>query len=419
MKTTLTALTLALGLALVASAKAGAGLPIAGDKLYALPPEPVVREVITALPQLRLGSLAQELAAAERTKLDAGAGEWVVKSGMAQRRVSDGQRYKEQELGVERTIRWFGKAAQDRAIGDKGLSLAEAQKADAWHEACRALMQDWYNALRSQATVQRLAEEYALVERLKVVAEKRVKAGDSPALELLQADTELRRFEAQLEQARRDAAQAMTLLRTTYGNLPEPEPNHLPEPQWEPGDMQALVSSITSDNHELELAKVEAEWYGLKARRAASDRMPDPTLAMRVAREFDGQEKTVGLVLSIPLPSAGRSAEASAAAVRTRMAQERVSQVSTKVQLDARRAVSEQQHSYQIWNSLREVAAQSVKQANLTEKAYQAGELGLTDALLSRRLALDATLAAQTAQISALAASARVKLDSHALWSFD
>jgi hypothetical protein len=53
------------------------------------------------------------------------------------------------------------------------------------------------------------------------------------------------------------------------------------------------------------------------------------------------------------------------------------------------------------------------------ERAYQAGECTLSEALLSRRQAHDATLAAQTAQIGALAAAARTELDAHTLWVAD
>lgn len=402
------------------SATAHAGrLSLAGDLLYALPPEAVARRTLAALPQLRLGALNNELASAEQTKLNAGPHEWMIRAGAAQRRVVGEQRYREQELGLEHSLRWFGKAEQDRKIGAQGVTLAEAQRADAWHEACRMLMHDWYDALRAQAAVQRLAEQHALVQQLKTVAERRVKAGDSPALELMQADTELRRFEAQVEQARQDVALALTLLATTYNNLPEPQAERLPEPQRAQDDLPTQLARITEDNHELELAQVEAQLYALRSRRAASERMPDPTLAFHTGRERDGQERTLGLTLSIPLPGAARSAETTAATVRARMADERVSQVKAKVQLDARRAVAEQRHSYQIWTSLRDVAEQSKRQAQLMDRAYQSGEASLTDALLVRRQALDAALAAQTAQITALAASARVQLDAHALWSID
>lgn len=403
----------------LAPAARAATLPLAGDSLYALPPEAAVRRALQAMPQLRLGAMNEELAATEQARLNAGPYEWIARAGTSQRRVAGVERFREHEWGLERGVRWFGKAGQDRAIGEQGMTLAAAQRADVWHEACRTLMQDWYSALRAQAVLQRLGEQHALVQQLKAVAERRVKAGDSPALEVLQADTELRRSEALVEQARQDVAQALALLSATYQQLPAPAPTGLPEPRTASETMPAQVSRITQDNHELDLAQAEAQLYQLKARRAASERTPDPTIALRATRERDGQERTVGLSVSIPLPGQVRASEASAATVRARMAEERARQVEAKVQLDAQRVVAEERHSHQVWASLRAVAEQSARQAQLMERAYQSGESSLSDTLLSRRQALEAALAAQTAQINALAASARVQLDAHALWSID
>ena len=60
-----------------------------------------------------------------------------------------------------------------------------------------------------------------------------------------------------------------------------------------------------------------------------------------------------------------------------------------------------------------------MRQAELMQRAYQAGECTLADALAGRRQALDAALTAQTARIEALAAQARLQLDAHAIWSID
>lgn len=403
-----------------ASARAApAALPPAGDVLYALPPEPAVRRVLQALPQLRIGGINTQLAAAERDRLAAGAHEWIVRGGLARRNVAGAGRYREEELGLERTVRWFGKAAQDRAIGDKGIALAESQRADAWHEAGRTLMQDWYAALSARAAVERLGEQHRLVQRLKEVAERRVQAGDGPALDVMQADTELRRSAALLEQARLDVTQATTLLATAYAGLPEPQVAALPLPQPAHDAGPEDVARLLDDNHELELAAVASDWEGLRARRAASERMPDPTVGVRVARERAGEERLVGVTLSIPLPGSLRSAEATAATLRAGMARERERQTRLRVEVDARQVLAEQAHRYRLWTELRDAADQSARQAELMERAYQAGETTLAEALLTRRQALDAALSAQTAQIAALAAAARVQLDAHALWRLD
>ncbi len=412
--------TLVLLLAAASVQAAAATLPVAGDVLFALPPEAVARRVLAGLPQLRIGALHNELASAERAKLNAGPGEWVVRGTLAQRRaVAEQQRFREQELAVERSVRWFGKAAQDRALGEQGVTVAEAQRADAWHEAGRTLMDDWYAALQAQASVAQLAEQQALVERLHAVAARRVKAGDGRALEESQAGTEVRRSEALLVQARQDAALALAQLAATYPQLPPPQLDTLPEPRPVIDADAVQLAAIMDDNHELELAQAEAQLHSMKARRAASDRMPDPTIGVTAGRERDGAERIIGITLSMPLPGAARSAESGAAAVRARMAAERVDQVKVRIQVAARKAVSEQRHSHQIWASLRDVALQSAREAALMEKAYQAGESTLSEALLSRRQAQGAALAAQSAQITALAAGARVSLDAHALWALD
>lgn len=420
MKIRLRALALAMTALTTGAAWAGAGvLPLAGDILFGLPQEQTVRTVLSQMPQLRIGALNNQLAGAEQAKLAAGPGEWTVRGGISQRSVLDGERYREQELMLERSIRWFGKAGQDRAVGEKGVALAQAQRADAWHEAGRALMQEWYGALTAQATLDRLKEQHALIGQLRSIAERRVKAGDAAALELMQAETELKRADSSIEQADQQFQHALARLSATYPGIPAPQLGGLPDPRPMQLERPDQLARILDDNHELELAQVEALWYGLKARRSASERMPDPTIALRAGRERAGQERTIGITLSMALPGAARSAEASAASLRARMAEERVAQVKAKVTLEAQRAVTEQEYNYRVWTSLRAVEQQSAHQAHLMELAYKANECTLADALLSRRQALDASLAAQVARIAAVAASARVQLDAHALWSVD
>lgn len=409
-------------LSLATSLQAAPALPLAGDRLFALPPEASVRRALEALPGLRQQSLQRELAGAESALLDAGPHEWVARAGVVRRNVRGGERYREQEASLDRGLRWFGKADQDRAIGRQGIAVAEARRADAWHEAGRALMQDWYAALQAEAGVRTLERQHALVEHLAAVAARRVQAGEAPALERMQADTELLRASNRLAEARQDAGQALALLAATYRDLPAPQLAELPEPRPAAADPQvltALETGLKTDNHELALARSEAEWEALRARRAASERMPDPTVGLHLVRERDGEERTVGLSLSIPLPGAARSAERDAAVLRARIADEQAALVEQRVRLASRRSLAEREHSYRIWTGLREVEAQSTRQADLMARAWEAGECTLAEALLERRQALEASLAAQAAQIDALAAAARVELDAHALWTRD
>ncbi|PKV43779.1 outer membrane efflux protein [Janthinobacterium sp. 61] len=398
---------------LAAGAQAAPGNP------SALPPEAEVRRVLASLPALRQGMQNTELAGAERAKLAAGPYEWTVRAGASRRTAPGAERYLEQEVALERPLRWFGKASLDQALGEQGLTVARALHGDAWHEAGRTLLRDWFDALRDLAGVARLEEQLAVTQRLQSIAARRVQAGDGAALDLLQADTEQRRVLALLQQARQRSEQTLALLAISYPGLPRPLADSLPLPQAGSEAVDGLAERIVHDNHELQLAQAEADLYAMRASRLASDAMPDPTLALRAARERDGQERVFGVSLSFPLPGAGRAADKSAAAIKASMARERVAQTQLRVALAARRAASDSVHSHAIWTTLQEVQQQTIRQAELMQRAYQAGECTLAEALAGRRQALDAALTAQTAQIEALAAQARLQLDAHAIWSID
>ncbi|MGK5015645.1 TolC family protein [Janthinobacterium sp. HLS12-2] len=398
---------------LAAGAQAAPGNP------SALPPEAEVRRVLASLPALRQGMQNTALAGAERDKLAAGPYEWTVRAGASRRTAPGAERYLEQEVALERPLRWFGKASLDQALGEQGLTVARALHGDAWHEAGRTLLRDWFDALRDLAGVARLEEQLAVTQRLQSIAARRVQAGDGAALDLLQADTEQRRVLALLQQARQRSEQTLTLLAISYPGLPRPLADSLPLPQAGSEAVDGLTERIVHDNHELQLAQAEADLYAMRASRLASDAMPDPTLALRAARERDGQERVFGVSLSFPLPGAGRAADRSAAAIKASMARERVAQTQLRVALAARRAASDSVHSHAIWTTLQEVQQQTIRQAELMQRAYQAGECTLAEALAGRRQALDAALTAQTAQIEALAAQARLQLDAHAIWSID
>ncbi|MFA6071573.1 MAG: TolC family protein, partial [Janthinobacterium sp.] len=387
---------------LAAGAQAAPGAPTA------LPPEAEVRRVLASLPVLRQGVLNTQLAGAERDKLAAGPYEWTVRAGASRRTAPGAERYLEQEVALERPLRWFGKASLDQALGEQGLAVARALHGDAWHEAGRALLRDWFDALRDMAGVARLEEQLAVTQRLQSIAARRVQAGDGAALDLLQADTEQRRVLALLQQARQRSEQTLTLLAISYPGLPRPQADSLPLPQAGSESAASWAERIVHDNHELQLAQAEADLYAMRASRLASDAMPDPTLALRAARERDGQERVFGVSLSFPLPGAGRTADRSAAAIKASMARERVAQTQLRVALAARRAASDSVHSHAIWTTLQEVQQQTMRQAELMQRAYQAGECTLAVALAGRRQALDAALTAQTAQIEALAAQARL-----------
>jgi cobalt-zinc-cadmium efflux system outer membrane protein len=405
--------------AILAPASALVHFAAADQALSVLPPEIAVRKMLEALPQLRASSINVDQAKTGKTRLEAGHYEWTARAGIHRRMERNGPGFNEQEVTLERPVRWFGKAGQDAAIGEKGIFVAEAGRADVWHEAGRSLMTDWFGALREMAAVRSLTRQQEVALQLRAVAEKRVRAGDAAQLELLQADTESARVAALLLQAQQRQEQMLQWLGAQYPGLPQPASTALPEPATPAQSPAYWMDKIMGDNHELELAQADADLYALQASRVASDRMPDPSVGLRAGRERDGQERIFGLSLSIPLPGAVRSADSSAADLKAKLAQERLALVRIKVLSAAQRAVGDSRRSHQIWQTMQQIGLQSAQQATTMMSAYQLGEATLSEALSTRRLALDAALAQESAQIDALAANARLQLDAHLIWALD
>ena len=384
-----------------------------------LPPDEAVRQVLENLPQVRSSAMNIDLAGAGKAALAAGRHEWTARIANTRRSDELGDRFNEQALTLERPVRWFGKARQDLAIGEKGVFMARAGYEDAWHEAGRGLMKDWFDALREMSGARKVAQQAEVTERLRAIAEKRVAAGEAPRLELLQADTESRRVGAMLQQAQLRQEQALQMLAAGYPGLPKPHITDLPVPAAPAQPDAFWFDKITGDNHELTLAQAEADLLLLQASRIASDRMPDPTIGLHAGRERSGREKLIGFSIAFTLPGAARSAESSSAALKAGMARERVTQMQTRIRSGAQRLITEHNRSYTLWETMQRISTQSQQQAGTMMFAYQLGEATLTDALNTRRQALDAALAAESAQIDALSAAARLQLDSHLLWSVD
>lgn len=393
------------------------------DPLSILPPETLVRKSFSNIPQLRAGNMGINLASNQKSRLEAGHYEWTARAGVSRRTDLNGGRFREQEFALERPVRWFGKADKDRAIGDKGIELAKASYADQWHETSRALLKDWFEVLREDFTLKQLRQQLEITEQLSAIAAKRVKAGDAAHFEQLFAETELQRVRAFLQQAEQRFELATQALQANYPGLPLPSAASLPQPlsvdSQDPKAIEHWLDKILEDNHELELAHAEADYVGLQAARIDQDKMPDPTLGIRSSRERDGQERVVGFSISMPFPGAARSSERSAALTKAQIANEKLQQVQTKVKLMARQAITDSQRSFTTWKTLDSLRQQSMQQANLMQTAYRLGEVGITEALNTRKMALDSAIAADTAQIDALSAYARLHLDAHLIWALD
>ena len=393
-----------------------------------LPPPATVQQVLAQWPQVRAAGAGLALAQARGERLRAGPHDWVAKAGASQRREQGGTRYAETEVGLETGMRWPGKVAADRQLGSAVEQVAVLAQADAWHEAARTLLADWFDALRAARTAQLLRAQEALMARTLAAMQRRVDLGEAATLEWLATQAEHARVQAQARRAEaQDTLGRQGLLRR-YPGLPDPAsllpPDDAPWPAGAPGgdargpdDATAWVARILDDNHELELAEAQAGQARLQAERTHLERTPDPTVGVRATRERGGQEHVLGVYLSLPLGSAGRRADAQVALAQAEVARQDLASTRQRVEAEAWRVVGEAAQARATLAQQRRALAYSEKSAALQARAYALGESGLGDWLLAQRGALDARLAAETAALDAQQAQARMLLDAHRMWT--
>lgn len=387
-----------------------------------LPPTSQVAQALRAHPLVRAAGAGVHLEAANRDRLEAGPHEFALRLSSQQRRDRPlDLTYREHEVGIERAIRLPGKAAKDAQLGAAGIEQARFALGDAVHESARLLLGRWFEWQREAAAAREWAAQVETLQRQHDVVGKRVGAGDAAKLEELLSGAQLAQAQAQLEQAqgRRDRA-AMEFSQAFPGiALPAEESVAAPEPQAIADSPEAWRERILTHNHELAVARSAARRGQLAAQRLDAERLPDPMLGVKFGSERDGQERIVGLQLTIPLPGAARAASARAGQAEADAAGAREALVLARAEAEARRTFSLAQNSRSQWQRLADVAMRMEDNARLLDKAWRLGEGQFADLQTARRQAIEARLAAAQARLEANEARYRLLLDAHELWDID
>jgi outer membrane protein TolC len=348
---------------------------------------------------------------------DSGSHEFNLRAGSAQRRVpATGQQLKEWDVALERPFRLPNKIAIDRDIGAENVSAARAGVGDARHEASRTLLQLWFDLLRAHAQTGVWSQQHLNLTRQRDIVEKRYRAGDAPKIELNQAEA----VAAQAAMVRTQQQLNEQLIAASLkASFPQIGTETLPEtgtPQPINGNAAEWRQRILADNHELEMVQAQARAQQLLASRSRADRLADPTLGIRHSNEMGGAEKVTGVYVSLPFSFGQRGALATVASQQAEAAQARAAFVQRRLDSDIESAWLRAGSTFQRWEQARLASQIAVHNAELTRKAYQLGELGLTDTLNAGRLAMDAQLAEQLARLDANEARYRLLLDAHELW---
>lgn len=401
---------LALALALAASAAAASDLPPPEEALQALAQHPAVLAARAGVRERDAG----------RRVLEAGPHELTVRGGAANRQDRlTGQDSRDLELGLERAFRSGAKAELDARLGAQGVAQAEAALGDALHEAGRELLQLWFEWLRAAQEASDWQAQAALLADQRQVVEKRVRAGDAPRQELLLADSAMAQAESQHLQARARAEAAAGQLARRFPGIRIPA--EAPPASLVPleGGLERWRARVLEHNHELAVARAEQERLRTAVRRAEADRIPDPTVGVRLASERGGDERILGLTFAIPLPGQARAAAVDRSAAELDAALQREALVLRRREGEIAALFSRASRSFEAARRAQEAAQGLQRNAELSQRAYALGEVALADVLVARRLAIESRLVAALARLDAAESRYRLMLDAHELWAID
>ncbi len=173
-------------------------------------------------------------------------------------------------------------------------------------------------------------------------------------------------------------------------------------------------------NHEIELAGGAARrGEALAAERAGLDRIPDPTIALRYGNNFDGNDRVVGVNVTVPIGGARRRAEYSIAP----KSGERIGTAcaggasGSGSDAAARQLAVRSTHSQ--WMHCVMWRPQQRNERDRRRRGYSLSEFHHGTDRGSSPIAVEAAQAAATAQLEALEAASRLRLDSHEIWSLE
>lgn len=379
---------------------------------------PETQNVLAALddhPQVRAAQARLQAARSEHLRLRAGSHEYGLRLNAQRRDVRGGPAHGEWEAAIERGLRLPDKARLDDRIGAAGVEEALERVAETRHELARQLLSLWYAVLQAQAEARLWREQVELLEAEARIVRSRVKAGDAARMQTLQAEAALAQAVSQQVQAEARARMAQAELRRRFPGLPAPSDRTV-EPVLPEGSEAQWVDLTLAHNHELLAVQRALERARLSAQRADAERRPDPVLGLRYANEQGGDERVLGVSLSIALPGAARRATASAQMAEAEALAE--TEAATRRRLAAEAAANWLRASSAVASYRRatQAAEAASRHADLTRRAHELGELGLAEVLMARRAALETRMAAEQTRIGANEAIARLLLDAHRLW---
>ncbi|MEH6435225.1 TolC family protein [Massilia sp. DD77] len=241
-----------------------------------------------------------------------------------------------------------------------------------------------WEAAAAQVRLEEKQDHLHHLEGLRDEVQRRVKAGDLARSDGLLAQQEVLAARIEVTNARTAAAEALARYRVTTGLsiLPELEP-------------EPLHAAAASSNPRLAASRASEQRARAALRLAAATRSAPPTIALSVRREDERLLRepvnSIGVALQIPLGTAARNrtVEAQAHTVIATAAAE-AAEVQANLDADVEIAKERLANARTALETATARARALHEHTALFEKAFRAGERGLTELLRSRALTHEA-----------------------------
>ena len=381
-------------------------------------PTEIARPLLEQDPGVAAARAGLDVALQEAGILDQSPYEWTARASGQQRRLDNGPRYNEWSVGIERAIRLTGKAAADRKLGKATVEASQARYGEALHESARELAALWVDWLAAERARELAASSVLSMRASMDTVDKRVRAGDASKLEMSIARAELAEQRRLDNDAKTQAATAWARLSTRFPGVKR-QVMALPAPLPIGEDAAAWRDRILAQSDELKVIQAQMQMAQAHAERARADKIPDPTLGGYTASEVGGNERIVGVMLSVPIPGGVRDARNARAIAALEVSRREVEFKQRELETAIAGAVATARGTYDSLQITHEGAAAMQENAALMQRAYALGEAELQDLLLARRQATAAMNNALQAQAAALQAYYGLLVDAHLIWELD
>lgn len=347
----------------------------------------VMDQAVGSAPSVLAAKADMDRASATASRLKTGPYEFEINASGGQRKIDDPlapeNRYTEWAGGVSRTVRLPGKRRIDQDLARLETEIAGTSLDEAFYQEQLQFAELWSNWLRADLLTETSSAQAEDAGRLAELEQVTVDKGAGRQIRADQLAAEAGLIRLQAEQDKLAAQAARAALMARYPDVAFPA---RPFPLDLGNDQIALVLEATADRSpSWRTAQLLGEQARLRARRARSDEMPDPTFGMEFTNEFGGGETSLMARVTIPIGGSARKASTRELAANATVAELNAISVERQLLQMIETARQSARLSLTLYDELTGALDTSSRILEKIQKGYALGEITISDLITSRR----------------------------------